>query len=164
MYLPFGSRFPEVTKLSSTVSKSVISVLKTLFARYGIPEVLRSDNVPQYSSDEFAQFMQSYGVRHITSRARYPQSNGLSEKMVQTLKRLLKRSPDPHLALLSYRSKPFPWCNLSPSELLMGRHLRTTLPHTTQQLTPQWPYLAEFKRADQLHKQRIKENFNQTHE
>ena len=125
------SRFPEVTKLSSTVSGSVILVLKTLFARYGIPEVLRSDNSPQYSSDEFTQFMQSYCVRYITSSPRYPQSNGLSERMVQTVKRLLKRSPDPHLALLSYRSTPFPWCNRSPSELLMGRRLRTTLPHTT---------------------------------
>ena len=152
LVVEYYSRFPEVTKLPSTVSGSVILVLKTLFVRYRIPEVLCSDNGPQYSSDKFTQFMQSYGVRHITSSPRYPQRNGLSERMVQTVKRLPKRSPDPHLALLNYQSTPFPWCNLSPSELLMGRCLRTTLPRLLDSLTPQWPYLAEFKRADQLHK------------
>ena len=163
LVVDYYSRYPEVTKLSSTLSSSVIAVLKTLFARYGIPEILRSDNGPQYASDEFAQFMRSYSVEHITSSPRYPQSNGLVERMVQTVKRLLKRSRDPHLALLSYRSTPLPWCNLSPSELLMGRRLRTTLPQTTRQLIPLWPYLSEFKQADLQHKERTKEDFDRRH-
>ena len=33
----YFSRFPEVSKLTSTTSKSIISVLKTLFSRFGIP-------------------------------------------------------------------------------------------------------------------------------
>ena len=92
-----------LTKLSSTLSSNVIAVLKDLFARNGIPEILRSDNGPQYSSQEFSQFMRSYGEEHITSSPTYPQSNGQAERMVQTVKRLLKKSKDLYLALLSYR-------------------------------------------------------------
>ena len=40
------SRYPEVTKLTSTTSATTISVLKSIFSRHGIPEVLRSDNGP----------------------------------------------------------------------------------------------------------------------
>ena len=32
------------------------------------------------------------------------------------------------MALLSYRSTPFPWCGLSPAELLMGRRIRANMP------------------------------------
>ena len=137
--------------------------LKTLFARYGIPEVLCSDNGPQYSAEEFARFMECYGVRHVPSSPRYPQSNGLAERMVRTVKRILKKSRDPYLALLSYRTIPLPWCNLSPSELLMGRRLRMTLPQTTKHLTPRWSYLSDFKRADQQHKEKMKRDFDRSH-
>ena len=45
----------------------------------------------------------------------------------------------------------------------MGRRLQTTLPQTTHHLIPKWPYLPEFKRADKLHKDRIKEDFDRRH-
>ena len=121
-----------------------------------MPEVLRSDNGPQYSAEEFARFMECYGVRHVPNSPRYPQSNGLAERMVRTVKHILKKSRDPYLALLSYRTTPLPWCNLSPSELLMGRRLRTTLP-------PRWSYLLDFKRADQQHKEKMKRDFDRSH-
>ena len=57
LVVDYYSTFSEVPKISSTVSRSVISVLKALFVRYGIPKVLQSNNCPQYSSDEFAQFI-----------------------------------------------------------------------------------------------------------
>ena len=121
MVVDYFSRFPEVFKLTSTVTGSVIAALKSLFSRYGLPEILRSDNGPQYNSDEFATYMKEHGIRHVTSSPYYPQSNGQVERTVQTVKRLFKRSADPYQALLSYRATLLPWCNLSPAELLMGR-------------------------------------------
>ncbi len=50
-------------------------------------------------------------------------SNGQAERTVQTVKNMLKKSSDPHLALLNYRATPLPWCHRSPAELLMGRAL-----------------------------------------
>lgn len=90
----------------------------------------------------------------------YPQSNGMAERTVKTVKGLLKESSDPHLAVLSYRATPLPWCNRSPAELLMGRKLRTDLPTTTASLTPQWEYPPEFKAKDRERKMMYKQDFD----
>ena len=60
---------------------------------------------------------------------------------------------------MSYRATPLPWCGISPAELLIGRKIRTTIPLTAKQLTPQWPYL-EFQRLDGTHKDRQKKDFD----
>lgn len=104
----YFSRFPEVIKMTTTTSAAIITALKSIFSRYGIPEVLRSDNGSQYASREFATFAESYGFRHTTSSPRYPQSNGQAERTVKTVKKLLKSSNDRYMALLSYRATPFP--------------------------------------------------------
>ena len=55
MYLlvvDYYSRFVEVQKLSSTTSTSVIMHLKPLFARFGIPAEMVTDNAPQFASNE----------------------------------------------------------------------------------------------------------------
>ena len=104
----YFSRYPEIYKLSSTTSNAIIAVLKCVFARHGIPEVLRSDTGPQYASKEFSEFVDEHNIQHVTSSPHFPQSNGQVERMVQTMKGLLKQSADPHLAVLSYRATP---CN-----------------------------------------------------
>ena len=44
----YYSRFWDIEKLYNTESIMVIKKLKKLFARYGIPEILRSDNGAQF--------------------------------------------------------------------------------------------------------------------
>ncbi|XP_062509117.1 uncharacterized protein K02A2.6-like [Corticium candelabrum] len=154
------SRYPALITLSSTTSSSIIHALKAIFARHGILEILRSDNGPQYSTHEMREFATTYGFTLITSSPRYPQSNGLAERMVKSVNQLLQRSKDPHLALLSHRTPLLPWCNISSSELLMGRRLRTKLPQVFELLTPQWPYLKTICNADKQFKQKQKEHFD----
>ena len=164
LVVDYFSRFPEIKKLTSTSSASIIATLKAMFARYRIPEILRSDNGPQYSSEEFLRFAETYGIQHLTSSPRYPQSNGQAERTVQTVKRLLRKSEDPpFLALLSDCATPLPWCNLSPAELLMGRRLRTTLPQTDDQLIPKWSFIPQFKRQNCEFKERQKTDFDRRH-
>ena len=135
-------------------------MLKSIFSRHGIPEIVRSDNGPQFASKEFKQFAKEYGLQQVTSSPHYPQSNGAVERKVQTVKGMLKKSKHPHQAILAYRATPMPWCGLSPSELCMGRRLRTTIPQTKQQLIPSWSYLAQFKSANAQQKAKQKENFD----
>ena len=59
------SKWPEVCVMSTTTSAKTIVVLRDLCARYGLPNQLVSDNGPQFTSDEFRQFCQSNGVKHI---------------------------------------------------------------------------------------------------
>ena len=95
----YFSRYPEVRQLTTTSSAAVISASKAVFAKHGIPETVRSDNGPQYSSHEFARFASTYEFKHITSSPRFPQSNGQVERMVKTVKSMLKRSQDPYVEL-----------------------------------------------------------------
>ena len=125
-------------QLKTTTSQIVMQALRTIFSRHGILQILISNNGPQYCSKEFTMFAFKYRFTHITSNPCYPQSNSLAKRTVKSMKGLPKESGDYHLALLCYRAKPLPWCNLSPAELLMGRKLRTDVPTTTASLTPQW--------------------------
>ena len=57
-----------------------------------------------------------------------------------------------------------PWCNLSPSELLMRRKLRSTIPQTTTVLIPGWPYLKEFKVKNRCLKEKQNIYYDQRHQ
>lgn len=50
----------------------------------------------------------------------------------------MKKTQDPYLTLLSYRSTPLK-NGYSPAELLMGQRLRTKLPTVPEKLVPQVP-------------------------
>lgn len=130
----FRSRYPENFDLySSTSAKAVIERMKSIFARHGIPEVLISDNGPQFSAAEFKDFSLHYGFHHVTTSLRYPQANGEVERIVRTIKGFVENSVDPHLALLNYRNTPGT-SGISPAQLLLGRRLRTRLPMDQDQL------------------------------
>ena len=130
----------EVIKLKSTTSQAIIEALQSVFSHHGIPETIISDNMysPQYSSNEFDAFAKKYNFNYITSSPLFPQSNSQVECAVQTVKRLLKQSDD-----------------LYPSELLMGRQLRTTLPIVPDQLTSSWPYLNKFQELNEQFRKQI---------
>ena len=139
LIVDYYSRYFEVFRLPNTLSATVIAKCKETFARYGIPEKFMSDNGPQYASSEFANFAKQWNFQHITSSPRYPKSNGLAEKTVQTVKRIFSKSKadghDVNLALLTYRTTPLD-IGLSPSQLLMSRRLRSNLPSVIDSLKP----------------------------
>ena len=58
------SRFPEVEVVHSTSAKAVISKLDCIFATYGVPQVVKSDNGPPCNGGEFAQFAKYLGFKH----------------------------------------------------------------------------------------------------
>ena len=69
-------------------SAALVTRMKAMFARHGIPDVVKSDNGTQYMSCEFKDFSSSYEFRHVTSSPLHPQSNGEAERAVQTIKKL----------------------------------------------------------------------------
>lgn len=129
------SKWPEVVPMQSTTATRTIDRLREVFARTGIPEQIVSDNGPQFTSQEFADFIAANGIRHITSAPFHPRTNGLAERFVQTFKQAMKssRTDDGTLQkklskfLLAYRNTEHSTTQESPATLFMGRKLRTRL-------------------------------------
>ena len=143
----YYSNYIEVARTTSITSRSIIRELKAVFARFGIPEVLVTDNGAQFSSAEFAVFARTWGFDHVTSSPRYPQSNGKAENAVKTIKRLFKKCKDAgqseYLALLDWRNTPTEGIGTSPAQRLMGRRCRTLLPVAANLLKPHYDTKAD---------------------
>ena len=162
LVVAYLSRFPELAKLESTTSSAVITHLKSIFSRHGIPEIVRSDNGPQYASEAFKQFARDYNFDHITSSPHYPQSNGEAERMVQTIKNLLKKAKDPYAAIMAYRATPLS-NGFSPAEILMGRRLRTTVPMVHEQLVPRQIPWSDIVEKDKQSRETQKQQYDKSH-
>nr|XP_055074185.1 uncharacterized protein K02A2.6-like [Misgurnus anguillicaudatus] len=158
----YFSRFFEVAKLTSTTSEAVVEHFKSIFARHGIPEVVRSDNGPQFASECFRVFALDWGFSHVTSSPHFPQSNGQAERAVRTIKNLLKKANDPYLALMAYRASPLA-NGYSPAELLMGRKIRTRVPLIPSQLNPNCPDVEKLVTKELIYKCKQKQNFDRRH-
>ena len=62
----------------------VMKALKTMFARYGTPDVLISDNGLLFDSTEFASFAKTWKFQHRIASPHYPHSNGMAENADKT--------------------------------------------------------------------------------
>ena len=129
----YYSNFIEVAPLQrDTKSSTVIKHVKQNIARYGIMDTIISDNGPQFTSTEFKDFVGKYGIHHITSSPLHQQTNGLAERAVQTVKKLIKKcvetGDDIYLSLLELRNTPRDNEIGSPMQRLMGRRAKTLIP------------------------------------
>ncbi|XP_033122122.1 uncharacterized protein K02A2.6-like [Anneissia japonica] len=119
----YYSKFPFVKKIGKrSTSMAVIKMTKSLFSEHGIPNKVVSDNGPHFSSTEFRQFVNKWGIEHVISSPHYPRSNGFIERTIQTVKCTLQKSKDsgsdPFLALLRLRTTPIDNYLPPPTELL----------------------------------------------
>ena len=129
------SKWLEVIEMKSTTATATIKELRRLFATYGLPEHLVSDNGPQFTSADFAEFMKVNGIKHIRCAPYHPSSNGCAERFVQTFKRAISSGIHRNLSreqqlmsfLLTYRTSPHSTTGVSPCKLFFNRDLRTRL-------------------------------------
>lgn len=124
------SGWPWTARLTSTTTDDVTRWLSTIFVEHGFPEVIRSDNGPQFRN-KFADWCSDHWIRHETSSPYYPQSNGLAEAAVKAVKHLKKKcvlKGEPFsVALLEWRNTPRA-DGISPAQAFLGRRQRTRLP------------------------------------
>lgn len=85
------SKWPEVGIVKNIVVKTIIAECREIFARYGVPQVLVTDNGRTSTSAEFTTFLRQNGVRFKYSAPYNPATNGQAERFIQTLKNLLQR-------------------------------------------------------------------------
>ena len=139
LIVDYYSKYPEVMQMCSKTAQATIAKLKMVFARHGIPEIVMADNMP-FNSRDFRAFARSWQFQVVTSSPAYPRSNGLVERNVQTMKRLLKKAHDEgrdmEMVLLELRNTPITGMDESPAQLLMSRRLRSQMPTIPTMLQP----------------------------
>ncbi|UYV78277.1 hypothetical protein LAZ67_16000751, partial [Cordylochernes scorpioides] len=118
--------FPTVTNTSQAVIQCLDKINKT------VPQIkcILTDNGKNFTSKEFNKFLNEHQVQHTYSTAYHPQSNGLCEKMNDTILTKLRTNlqENPRLkwsSLLAkivkdYNSTPHDVTGFSPNFLLFG--------------------------------------------
>ncbi|XP_026520930.1 uncharacterized protein K02A2.6-like, partial [Notechis scutatus] len=127
------SNWLEVSNMKTTTTEAVTRVLNKLFATHGLPDVIVSDNGPQFTSLEFEKFLAERGIRHALTATAHPAANGRAERMVQFTKKTIQKIEHGDIqekinkTILIQHITPNTTTNKSPAELLMGRKLRSPL-------------------------------------
>ena len=130
------SRYPDVEIVHSTSCRAVLPALDKMLSRFGIPNILRSDNGPPFQSEEFTQFSKWMGFKHVKVTPCTPWANGLVERFMPSLTKVIRTSIEEGLNwrqqmqrfLRSYRATPHP-CTGVPPALGMGlKRYKSRLP------------------------------------
>ena len=146
-------------KLQIIDSETVIGHLKEIFAIHDIPDVIRSDRDLQFTSLAFKNFATKNNISLTYSDPYFSQGNGCAERAVRLAKRLFKQA-DPLAALMAYRTTPLESTGYSPSQLLMGRDIKTMLPMLQHKLILKYTPSCDVKDNDSKAKAKSAESYN----
>ena len=124
--------------MQSTMAEKTHDVLYSIFAPYGFPEEIVSDNGPRFTAAVFRNFLSRNGIKQTLVPLYHPASDGAAERSVQILKRNLEKqviqnkqhlSVSTRLAnfLSAYRNTPYTVTGETPESLFLKRSPRTKL-------------------------------------
>lgn len=136
----YYSRFLEIEIMTKIDSAETIKRLKKIFARFGLPLSITSDNGRQFVSNEFKEYCDTNNIKLINTIPWWPQMNGEVERQNRSILKRLSISQqakrdwmeDLQEYLLMYRSTPHSVTLKSPAELLFNRNIRDKLPTFNQ--------------------------------
>ena len=118
--------------------------VKRVVAPFGVPKVVISDRGPQFSSSVWKEILGTLGTRVALASTHHPQTDGQSERAIQTLLRLVRAFaseqqelwedllPTFELSLNHAQSKA---TKHSPFQILFGRSPRTPIDFARENLT-----------------------------
>ena len=127
-FLPINERY--------SVDRLENMYLKEIVARHGVPVSIVSDRDPRFNSRFWQSFLECLSTKMNMSTAYHPQTDGQSERTIQTLEDMLlvcaldfKGSWDEHLPLIefSYNNSYHANIGMPPYEALYGRKCRSPL-------------------------------------
>ncbi|GFT34557.1 retrovirus-related Pol polyprotein from transposon 412 [Trichonephila clavipes] len=129
-----ASKYLEAIPVESITSPNVIDALLSIFSRIGFPREIQSDQGTSFTSELTTTFFNKFGIKMTRSSVSHSQSNAV-ERVHRTIKRVIKalcvESGEDWegvlpLALFSLRTVAHESTGFSPTELVMGKNLRTT--------------------------------------
>ena len=127
------SKFMDIQFSNSVTSSVTISHLRRVFSNFGLPDIVVSDNAPNFVSQEMKRFFQKNGVKHVCPAPYHPASNGLAERAVRTFKEGLAKFKEGDLQtricrfLYNYRRTVHSATGKAPAEIMFNRNFRGTV-------------------------------------
>jgi len=88
IHIPAGSK----STFCMTSSSAVISKLKRHFSVHGTLQSLFANNARKFASQHFKEFAKQWDFIHGTISPKFPQSNGLAERLIRAAKQLMEKS------------------------------------------------------------------------
>ena len=89
----YVSKWVEAIPTRTNDAKVVAQFLRShIFSRFGTPRALITDNGTHFCNKVIDKVLQKYGVRHRTSLAYHPQSNGQAEVSNREIKSILEKT------------------------------------------------------------------------
>ena len=136
----YVSKWAEAQALQTNDAKVVITFLKKLFCRFGIPKALISDRGTHFCNKLMEKAMKRYGVNHRFSTSYHPQTSGQVENTNRALKRILEKTVKENPAVWSRKLDDALWAfrtayktptGTTPYKLIYGKacHLPFELEH-----------------------------------
>lgn len=132
----YYSRYLEMEIMKKITTTATIGRLERIFTRLGFPVTITLDNAKQFVSTEFEEWCRNRGMHLNHTSPYWPQANGQVERQNRTI---LKRLQIGHSKtgnwkseinnfLMMYLSTPHTVTGKTPSELMMGKTIRTKIP------------------------------------
>ena len=131
IFIDAYSRWLEIKVMNRTTASKVIQALDSIFCTFGYAETIVSDNGPPFDSHEFNNYARNHEIDLIHSPPYHPQSNGIVERAVQTVKSVLRKLAYEHKShfqmtdeienfLFTHRNSPGTEDNIIPSHKMFA--------------------------------------------
>lgn len=86
------TRFVEAVPITAATANNAMAALKSkIFYRHSIPESILHDQGRQFLSKEYKNELKDMGIKHIMTSPYHPQTNGMTERFNETLKRTMAK-------------------------------------------------------------------------
>ncbi len=87
----YATRYPEAIPIKHFTALSVAEELIEVFARFGIPKEILTDQGTNFTSQLLKELYHLVGIHQIRTTPYHPQTDGLVERFNRTFKDMLKR-------------------------------------------------------------------------
>ena len=134
--IDLATRYPETIPMKRITTTKVADALKDFFFRMGIPDVISTDNGPQFCSKEMEDFFKMFNIQHIRSTPYHAMSQGVIERFHGSLKKCLMRLCAENTkhwdsfvgpCLYALRETVNNSTGFSPNECVFGRTLKSSV-------------------------------------
>jgi hypothetical protein len=141
-----GSRTTIIKIAKDLTSATAIALCKNIFAKHGVPKIIKTDNGPAFTSAAWANFAKQFNFHHQKVTPLHPAANSTAERIMKNNNKTIRCAAIEgipwkttcSLWLKRYNQTPHSSTKFSPNMLLQGSDLCDILPTlNNRKLTPE---------------------------